>query len=109
MSADGKILIAVQPALPGAMATDAPAMVQTVSRITTKVKVVPNPKDPKTTTRLYQRVMVNDSDGIVVAGDRWKVMPQELVITDDNGNALGFSEIYEQFWMPKLKGEGHVE
>ena len=105
MSADGKELVCIHPSLPGAMAVDAPAMVQTVSRIKCKSKVIPDPSHPKTTTRLFQRILVSDSDGVLIVGDRWKLMPQEWLLTSDTGEALGFSDIYEQLWVPKLKQE----
>ncbi len=97
---DGKALVAIQPSLPGAMATDATAMFQTVSMIGINKKVMPDSKGVN--RAIYQRVLTSDSDGVLVAGDRWKVHPKEILLTNDDGSTLGFTEIYEQYWLPKI-------
>ena len=102
MDKSGKAIEAIQPALPGAMSTTATAMFQTVSQLTVRARVVPNPDNPKENIRIYQRVLISDSDGVVVAGDRWKVMPREFVISSVTNEPIGFTEIYEQLWVPKL-------
>ena len=108
-STDGKTLLATQPALPGEMASTAVAMFQTVSTIRVKNRVVPDPRNPKTTMRVNGRVLVSDSDGVLVAGDRWKVLPREYDLTAENGETKGFVEIYEECWVPRLKELGKWE
>ncbi len=97
-SRDGKELISVHPDLPGAMAGVATSMFQTVGSIELRTNVVPDPANPKSTKRVTTRFLVTDAmeENKKVVGDRTKLIP--------TGAPLDFVEIYEKYWIPKLKG-----
>jgi hypothetical protein len=95
MDKDGKVIVAVQPALPGAMAGDAAAMFQTVLSLRIVPKVVPDPGDPKKTIRISNRTLFTDSDGVTWVKDRTKCFP--------NGCEPDFEVIYEKYWLPRIE------
>lgn len=98
LTRDGKELVAVRPDLPGAMADVATSMFQTVATIELQTKVVPDPKKPGSTTRVTSRMIVTDAteENKYVVGDRTKLIP--------SGAPANIVEIYENYWIPKLKG-----
>jgi hypothetical protein len=98
-SRDGKELISVHPDLPGAMAGVATSMFQTVGSIDLRTNVVSDPANPKATRRVTTRYLCTDAseENKRVVGDRTKLIP--------TGAPLDFVEIYEKYWIPKLKGE----
>lgn len=95
---DGRTLTAIQPDLPGAMATTAGAVFQTVSRLYVKVLV-----NPTTKQRMSRRLLQTTADSIVLAGDRMRVYPDEVSLTTDQGVEVGFKDLYETLWIPKIK------
>jgi len=97
LSSDGKELIAVMPDLPGAMATVATAMFQTVGYIDLKTMVEPDPTDPKRTKRVTRRYLCTDAteENKRVAGDRTQRIP--------TGSPMDLCEIYEKYWVPTFK------
>jgi hypothetical protein len=94
LSRDGKELVSVNPDLPGAMASVATSMFQTVGCIDLKTTVEPDPAN-KTTKRVTRRVLVTEAteENKRVVGDRTKLIP--------NGAPLDLCEIYEKIWMPR--------
>lgn len=96
---DGKELIAVQPDLPGAMASVATSMFQTVGCIELRTTVEPDPANPGKTRRVTRRVLITDAteENKRVIGDRTKLIP--------NNSPLDFVQIYETYWIPKIRGE----
>lgn len=94
LSRDGKELLAVQPDLPGAMASVATSMFQTVGCIELKTVVESIGGKP---TRVTRRRLLTESteENKRVIGDRTKLIP--------DGAPMDLVEIYEQFWLPKLK------
>jgi hypothetical protein len=93
--ADGKVLVAIQPDLPGAMAGAATAMFQTVGSVKIVHRVVPDPANPKATTRAAERQLITNADGVRIAGDRTKIFP--------NPAPLDFCEIWERYWLPEIE------
>jgi hypothetical protein len=96
-SRDGKELLSVHPDLPGAMAGVATSMFQTVGSIDLRTNVIPDPANPKTTKRVTTRYLCTDAseENKRVVGDRTKLIP--------TGAPLDFVEIWETYWLPKLK------
>lgn len=87
-------LIAIQPDLPGAMASAAVAMFQTVGCIELRTSVVPDPKDPSKKIRKTDRILCTEAteENKKVVGDRTRRIP--------TGSPLNFTEIWERSWLP---------
>lgn len=94
-SRDGKVLESVNPDLPGAMASVATSMFQTVGCIELKTTVEPDPAN-KTTKRVTRRVLITEAteENKRIVGDRTKLIP--------NGAPLDLCEIYQSIWMPRF-------
>jgi len=98
---DGLTTVSVGPALPGQMADTASAMFQTMLTLDLEARVVPNPRDPKNTTRIYERVVVSETNGVKILGDRLGIFrPRESV---------SLFEVFEKRWIPIMEGKEPIE
>lgn len=86
--------IYIQPDLPGAMASTAVAMFQTVMSIGLRAKVVQDPVTKKT-GRVLERVLLCQGDGIRQVKDRTNMFP--------NNGPVDLAEIWERHWLPRLE------
>jgi|SRR5579859_226805 len=102
-SRDGQTVLSVGPALPGQMADTATAMFQAVLTIDVEPRVVADPKDPKKTVRVNERVVVCEADGKRILGDRLNVFPLK--------GQFDLEKVFEEYWIPKmgLAGDKKVE
>lgn len=87
-------LTAIQPDLPGAMATTATAMFQTVATIQVQRLVAPDPAKPGAKILTQQRVLLTETEGVRILGDRTGRIP--------NGAPLDLEAIYEKYWVPRF-------
>lgn len=93
-------LIAITPDLPGAMASVAPSIFQSVCSIAMKPKVITNAD--KTTRRVASRYLALVEDGKRISGDRTKILINDYPLTNDDGtprNAI--LEMYEK-WLQQF-------
>lgn len=86
---------AIQPDLPGAMASTATAMFQTVASIAVKPQVVPDPEHPGKTKRVNTRMLMTDGDGVRHIKDRTKMFP--------NPCEPDLCEAYRNYWLPRFQ------
>lgn len=106
---DSGNVIGFGPDLPGQMATNAVGMFQTVSKIEVKAKVIPNPDKPGSTMRVDRRVLRTVQDPAGALGDRYRILPEEFDLTGPNGKPVGYPEIWEQFWLPRINSKGETK
>jgi hypothetical protein len=92
------VLLAVQPDLPGAVATSATAMMQTVGSIEFKTTVGKDATGKP--TRVTERYLVTSAteESKKILGDRTKCIP--------NGAPMDFAEIWEKYWIPRFEMSG---
>ena len=102
---DTQSVSAIQPNLPGQMSQTCGSMFQQVSYMTVKANVVrtTDASGRSVSQRVYRRVLINDTDGVIVAKDRWEILPKEYWLTKETGSELGLVEIYQDCWEPELK------
>jgi hypothetical protein len=81
-------------------------MFQTIARIVARSKVL---KTEGGTQRISERVLQTVAEERASLGDRYKVFPAEFVLTGPDGSTLGLPEIWEQYWIPKLKNKNNKE
>ncbi len=100
---DNGAVIATGPDLPGQMAGNAVGMFQTISRIEVKTVVVPNPEKPGTTMRVQKRILRTVPGPGDALGDRYRILPDEVELTTADGKYVGFVEIWDKYWMPRIE------
>lgn len=93
---DGKELVSIQPDLPGAMASVATSMFQTVGCIELRTKITPDPAKPGATRREIIRQLLTEAseENKRIVGDRTGCIP--------TGSPLDWLEIYERCWVPRF-------
>lgn len=96
------VLLDIGPDLPGQMANNAVGMFQTVSRIDVVDRVVPDPSKPGATMRVEKRILRTQPTKTSALGDRYKILPPEVELTSADGKYVGFVEIWDQFWTPRI-------
>lgn len=84
----------VGPDLPGALREFGAAPFELVASIEIKMRVVPDPNNPKATIRQQQHLFNTKGDGVKVAGDRYKVFPGEA--------PADWYALMEQYWKPAI-------
>lgn len=99
---DGNLL-RIGPDLPGAMMDAATAMFQTVATIDIAGKVVPDPANPKRTTRIYERLLRTKGRGKEILGDRTRCFPSTFNLTNDDNTPKGLLELWKEYWEPRFK------
>lgn len=82
--------ISIGPALPGQMADTASAMFQTMLTIEVETRV-----DAATKTRVYERKVVSEADGVKILGDRLKIFPAR--------GSFNLEEVWEKYWIPRTE------
>lgn len=85
----------IMPDLPGALAGSVTAMFQSVIGIKIKPEVIKQPDG--TTKRVSSRVLVSQTDGVRVAGDRMGLFEDGYKLTDDAGRPVGLLPLYEEW------------
>lgn len=102
---DTQSVSAIQPNLPGQMSQACGAMFQQVSYLAARATVVKitDAQGRTVSQRIHRRVLINDTDGVIVARDRWGILPKEYVLTKNAGEEIGLVEIYQDCWLPALK------
>lgn len=90
----------VGPDLPGALAQNIIGMFQTVSRIVSKAAVeeVGGRK-----VRVSRRVLLSRPDSVTPLGDRMKVFPEELELSNPDGSYVGYPDIWTRYWLPRIE------
>lgn len=93
---DTQQVLSIGPDLPGAMASTAGAMFQTIGYIESRADVIPNPDKPGTTMKQVRRVLVtsNERNPKLLAGDRFKIFPGEC--------EPDLAMIWEKYALPRL-------
>jgi AAA domain-containing protein len=91
---EGEEVVGIGPDLPGAMMTTSTAMFQQVFALKIKQIVERDANDPKKAVRKTQRVVVTESDGLMILKDRFNVFPKEFEPDLDAA--------WEKYWVPKL-------
>jgi len=89
---NGQETISIGPALPGQMADTASAMFQSMLTIEVEPKVVVDPNDKTKTTRVNTRVVVSETDGKKILGDRMNIFPKR--------GEFDLEKIWEDYWLP---------
>lgn len=92
------VVVAIQPDLPGQMASTATAMFQTVVGIKILQTLTPDPNDPKKMVRGTKRVLVCDGDGVRQVKDRTGLFA--------TGDPPDLEWIYENRWLPEIEKGG---
>lgn len=90
----------IGPDLPGALAQNIVGMFQTVSRIMSKASV--HDVDGKK-LRVMRRVLLSRPDSVTPLGDRMKVFPEELPLTREDGSYVGYLDIWNEYWLPRIE------
>jgi hypothetical protein len=91
-------LLSIQPDLPGAMATTATAMFQSVMQIAIRTSVEKQANGQSVRTK--RRVLITEGDGVRVIGDRTKLLPSEC--------EPDLEIIWEKYWLPVINGRKEV-
>ncbi len=92
---DGKVVIRIQPDLPGAMADAATAMFQTVATIKIREKIVRGADNKP--MRTYERVLTTEGTGVWILGDRTHCFPAE--------GPLDLAAVWKDGFVPRF-GQG---
>ena len=100
---DRGAIIRVGPDLPGAMSDSATAMFQTVAQVGVRVKLAPDPSNPKAKRRIHERFLRVKPTGPEILDDRTGVFPHGFSLTDDSGQPIGLDVIYEKYWLPAVE------
>jgi hypothetical protein len=92
-------IVSTQPDLPGAMSDAAAAMFELFCSIKVGHAVVPDPNNPKVTTRQQVRTLQVTGDGVKQLGDRYKLFA--------DGAPLNWTQLMETYWLPKVVANSH--
>lgn len=88
-------ITAIGPDLPGAMMRTSTAMFQQVMSIQVEQTIERDPNDVRKAVRKSRRVVVTETDGVKILGDRFKVYP--AVFEPDLDKA------WELYWIPRIE------